>query len=137
MQINANNMFTAEELEQTNALEQQQREAALRRRMKAARKERNQKRLVAYKFEPDSGNLPCVGQTVAICHRTTQDKQGQARLERTGVTFEPIVQVFLSDADGHHVKTRGGDVWTVRPAAQGNAKWETFRPGEKQLVLVK
>lgn len=136
-QLNIRNMFTAEELQQAEELDRFQRQRAAKARAKALRGAKGSKKLLPYTFHGDESKLPKVGESVAVCHRTEVNHHGDSKLTRSAVDFSTIKRVYLSDDDGYRVMVTSGDVWLVRPAAQGSAKWETFRPGEKQLTLVK
>lgn len=135
--LNTSSMFTKEELEEAQALEAQQHKAASRRSRDRKRAERRTK-LVNYRFNPTADqSFPLVGETVADCHQSQQDKKGNARLVRASVVDRKVKLVYMSDNVGFRVLLDNGDVAWVRKSSIGHTKWETFFPGEKQKVLVK
>jgi hypothetical protein len=135
--LNTNDMFTREELEEQAELEARQQKAAARRSRDRKRAERKV-RLVAYRFNPNEPTeAPKAGDTVADCHASQQDKGGNARLHRASVVDRKVKLVYMSDAIGYRIKMNNGDIAYVRPASVGHNKWETFIPGEKQKVVVK
>lgn len=135
--LNVTSMFTKEELEEAAELEARQLKAAKRRSRDHKRIERKTK-LVAYRFDPNTAkDHPHIGETVADCHQSQQDKGGNARLVRASVEDRKIKLVYMSDSNGFRVKMDNGDIAYVRPATVGHCKWETFVPGEKQKVVVK
>lgn len=135
--LNTSSMFTQEELEEAAALEARQAKAAARRSRDRKRVERKV-RLVAYRFDPTNATVhPVAGDTVADCHASQQDKNGNARLHRASVEMRRVKCVYMSDTNGFRIKMTNGDVAYVRPATVGHCKWETFVPGEKQKVVVK
>ncbi len=126
--LNINNMFTPAELAQHDEFDKLSRRRARRARPK---------KVVFQRYQFDSAiEMPKVGEVVAVCHRSEQNDKGEAREVRTNVDFMPITAVYMSDSEGYTVRVRSGDTYHVRPASIGSAKWETFRPGEKQKVLV-
>lgn len=132
--LNVASMFTKEELEEAAELEARQLKAAKRR----SRDHKRKTKLVAYRFDPNSAkDHPRIGETVADCHQSQQDKGGNARLVRASVEDRKIKLVYMSDSNGFRVKMDNGDIAYVRPATVGHNKWETFVPGEKQKVVVK
>lgn len=135
-QLNVRNMFTEEELAQQAELEAVQLKK-IRKAGRKANKEKRRTQLVAYQFHADLDNMPKVGQSIAICHRSEEDNKGKPRLVRTNIEFRKAAKVCMSDPEGYRVIDNQGEPWNVRPATIGSAKWETFYSGEKQKVVVK
>ena len=135
-QLNVRNLYSEEELEAQKVAEAVQ----MRKARKAGRKANKEKRrtqLVAYQFHADLDNMPKVGQSIAVCHRSEEDAKGKPRLVRTSIDFRVVAKVCMSDPEGYRVIDNQGEPWNVRPATIGSAKWETFYSGEKQKVIVK
>lgn len=132
--LNVIGMFTEEELAEQAELEAIQFKKA-RKAGRKANKEARKMKLISYQFAFDPDSMPLVGQTVAIRHRTESDNKGKVSLVRADITVRTIKHVCMSDEEGNRIIDSMGEPWLVRPASVGHAKWETFKPGEKQKVL--
>ena len=87
-------------------------------------------KVVAYKFDQAAQTSPNVGDSVAIRHKTEEQKHGNVRLVRDGIDQRTVNAVYFTEPEGYSIRDNCGEQWLVRPSAIGGSKWESFNPGE-------
>ncbi|UMO76490.1 hypothetical protein DNAM_650 [Pseudomonas phage BroderSalsa] len=69
--------------------------------------------------------LPAVGDTVLVRHRSQENAQGVVNLVRDGNSVELVKAVMIGSEHGPRVKVSSGDVWDVKRCSRGDTVWET------------
>lgn len=93
-------------------------------------------KVVAYKFDQAAQTSPIVGDSVAIRHKTEEQKHGNVRLVRDGIDQRTVSAVYFTEPEGYSIRDNCGEQWLVRPSAIGGSKWESFNAGEGRKEFV-